>query len=879
MNNRHRYIFLLLFLLFSLGAVASERVFSVLYIQSYEALNPWQNEMLKGLTDGLTKSGVKANVVIEHLDAERWTYTSEKVIMRRICERARKRGVDIIVTSEDESLYTLLTCGDSLAQTVPVVFFAVKHPDYEQLNNYPNVTGFVSKPDFCRILEQAHRMFPNRTEVICVSDNSFLSTKSKETFQKAFELFKEKHPDFQLAMYNTHEKTTNEIIAGICYPRNTANRMVIIPKWSLFMQFLGKNSKAPFFVCQNAALMNGAFCAYDADSYVAAKLAGIRAGKVLKGNSPESFGISDTPKQFIYDYKQLTFFHIDKSKATPGVVINEPYWDKYRVLIILFYASILGGFALLVAWLIRANRREASRRILAQTRLLLQNRLVSQRDEFNNIFHSIRDGVITYDTDLRIHFINRAMLKMLDLTEESASSLLEGTCSEEIIQIYHGKKEILCDLLKQVLKEGKSVILPDNSFMHKGRAKDFFLVSGEVVPIRANDRTTGVAISFRNISDEEMQRRFFNLAVNESSIYPWQFNVNKEIVTFSESFLKRIGLATEQNPFTLQSLRELIHPDDLNMVQEFYHKITSETSESMRINFRQRDDQGVYEWWEYRTSVLNGVTQELSHTILGVCQNIQRYKSTEQALTEARDKALQADNLKTAFLANMSHEIRTPLNAIVGFSDLLTDMDHFSKKELREFIVTINKNCALLLSLINDILDLSRIESGAMDFRFARHNLLFLLKNVYDSQRLNMPPNVELILDAPLDTTRYINTDSVRLQQVVNNLINNAVKFTTQGSITFGYTIDEPDTVTLFVEDTGKGISEEDVQNIFQRFYKVDNFTQGVGLGLSICQTIVERLHGSISVTSGIDKGTRFLVKIPDSCFFEPSPTRNFDCK
>ncbi len=174
--------------------------------------------------------------------------------------------------------------------------------------------------------------------------------------------------------------------------------------------------------------------------------------------------------------------------------------------------------------------------------------------------------------------------------------------------------------------------------------------------------------------------------------------------------------------------------------------------------------------------------------VLGVCQSIQRYKDTEEALIAARDRALQADKLKSAFLANMSHEIRTPLNAIVGFSDLLKDLDAFSPEEVKQFVETININCTLLLALINDILDLSRIESGTMDFKFG-----------------------------------------------------------------------------AFVEDTGSGISEDAQKHIFERFYKEDSFTQGAGLGLSICQTIVDRLHGSISVSSELGKGTRFEVVIPDA--------------
>ena len=188
---------------------------------------------------------------------------------------------------------------------------------------------------------------------------------------------------------------------------------------------------------------------------------------------------------------------------------------------------------------------------------------------------------------------------------------------------------------------------------------------------------------------------------------------------------------------------------------------------------------------------------------------------------KAKEKAEESNRLKSAFLANMSHEIRTPLNAIVGFSDLLSDTSGFTSEEIAQFIGTINKNCGLLLALINDILDLSRIESGTMEFMFAEHNLPLLLKTVHDSQRLNMPPGVELVLRMPESDKKYLTTDNVRLQQVVNNLINNAAKFTSSGFITFGYEDDEvPGYTRIFVEDTGVGISEEGIRHIFERFYK-----------------------------------------------------------
>ena len=257
-------------------------------------------------------------------------------------------------------------------------------------------------------------------------------------------------------------------------------------------------------------------------------------------------------------------------------------------------------------------------------------------------------------------------------------------------------------------------------------------------------------------------------------------------------------------------------------------------------------------------------SKDFSPVIISIEWDITQLELMKRELQASKEKAETSDKQKSAFLANMSHEIRTPLNAIVGFSDLLKDLQAFSSEEVQQFVETININCTLLLALINDILDLSRIESGTMDFQFSSYNLTFIMQEVYDSQRLSMPQGVKLCTDFPEGADKYITTDAVRLKQVLNNLINNAKKFTVQGSITLGYRVDESGYTTVFVEDTGAGISDEDQKHIFERFYKADSFTQGAGLGLSICQTIVERIHGTITVTSKPGRGTRFEVRMSD---------------
>lgn len=222
------------------------------------------------------------------------------------------------------------------------------------------------------------------------------------------------------------------------------------------------------------------------------------------------------------------------------------------------------------------------------------------------------------------------------------------------------------------------------------------------------------------------------------------------------------------------------------------------------------------------------------------------------------EKAEEANRMKMAFLANMSHEIRTPLNAIVGFSQLLAQTDEPEEKE--DFIRIIEENNSLLLQIINDILDISKIDAGKMDFHYSLFDITEIirdLKYVYES---NLSPRVKMRCNLPY--SKYIiYSEKNRLIQVITNLLNNAVKFTSEGFITIGYEI-IPEGLSFYVSDTGKGIDKENLEHVFERFAKFDHFVPGTGLGLSICQMIVNKLGGEISVESEVNKGSTFRFTI-----------------
>lgn len=252
-------------------------------------------------------------------------------------------------------------------------------------------------------------------------------------------------------------------------------------------------------------------------------------------------------------------------------------------------------------------------------------------------------------------------------------------------------------------------------------------------------------------------------------------------------------------------------------------------------------------------------SEDFSPIIVSIEWDITQLELMRRELIESKEKAETSDKLKSAFLANMSHEIRTPLNAIVGFSRIISESDN--AEERREYYEIVDANNERLLQLINEILDLSKIESGIVEFTYGPVRLHTLCKEIHDAHVFRCPQGVELRFDSP-DEALSIHSDKNRIFQEFSNLIGNAFKFTTEGSVSYGYK-QEGERVVFYVKDTGLGIEPEKLGRVFQRFAKLNNFAQGTGLGLSICKTIIERLGGEIAVSSEVGTGTTFTFWLP----------------
>ena len=361
-------------------------------------------------------------------------------------------------------------------------------------------------------------------------------------------------------------------------------------------------------------------------------------------------------------------------------------------------------------------------------------------------------------------------------------------------------------------------------------------------------------------------RMMMELALQNSKITTYSFNFSRfkscdkvhcnrcfQFYGTTNSLLKR-------NQFICQALPQLRHPDDSGDFFYLFNTIRTNKLDEYKIDFRLKNDDNTYRIYEVIGKTHEKDENGFPNLIVGCMIDDQERLEFEEDLILAKEKAEEADMLKSTFLANMTHEIRTPLNAIVGFSDLLGVEEDL---ELRQnYISLIKMNNDLLLSIVNDVLDISRIESDMMTFTYMDVYLPSFMKDLYNSIQLRKPEGVEITLDACPDI--IFNIDRNRLWQICMNLLTNAVKHTKKGSIWFGYTLEaEEKMIKFYVSDTGCGIPKDELDNIFARFVQLSDFEQGVGLGLAICKGLVLKMGGNISVMSEEGFGSTFIFTLP----------------
>ena len=490
-------------------------------------------------------------------------------------------------------------------------------------------------------------------------------------------------------------------------------------------------------------------------------------------------------------------------------------------------------------------------------RLVKEKQLDTQQKFARELLDSVPAGFILLAPNGSIKQVNHQAAAELGIQKQD----IKNKNIREVFSISHENINILDELLGRRQKDEQEVTLPPDTFIYGTINTTSFLAKGYFKNVIVEKGSNCIIFTFRNVVTELTQEYVLNMALRRTKIFPWSYDTKCNLMTIDPRYFEHLDIPAGDCTLTNEQFAQLVHPDDITGVLEALTLQAQGNFIEDPVSYRLHRGDGKWEWFEAQSSYLGQGTQ-IPFRLVGVCMSTQEHKKIEEELTKSRDKAQQSDKLKSAFLANMSHEIRTPLNAIVGFSNLLVDGDMaFKKEEIKEFLSLIHLNCEQLLALISDILDLSKIESNTMVFNITEQPLTPLLQNILRAQQINVPQEVELLLDLPATDT-IITTDPLRLKQVINNLINNAIKFTSKGTVTLGYKQNN-DQVSIFVKDTGTGIDEDKMNRIFERFYKGDNFVQGTGLGLAISHTIIEHLKGTITVTSKVGEGSCFTIQHP----------------
>ena len=480
-----------------------------------------------------------------------------------------------------------------------------------------------------------------------------------------------------------------------------------------------------------------------------------------------------------------------------------------------------------------------------------------------NIYKNLPAGIELYDKDGFMTDLNDKEMEIFGLRHK-----------EDVIGLNLFDNPLLPQGLKDKLKAGAPIDMSFNydfdrldGYYSTSRTGTISLISkfaplydalGNLINILLiNIDNTETTNAYSKIQDFE---EFFTLIGNYAKVGYAHFNALKCDGYAVNSWYRNVG-EKEGTPLNeIIKVHSHFHPDDRRMMLRFFDQVLIREASHLRRDVRILREDGTYTWTRVNVMVRDFRPEDGIIDMVCVNYDITELKETERKLIAARDKAEELDRLKSAFLANMSHEIRTPLNAIVGFSSLLTETEDM--KDRKQYMAIVQENTELLLQLTSDILDLSKMESGAFEFVKSDTDVNLLCSEIIRSLRMKVPAGVELVFEECLPGC-HVWADKNRLNQVISNFINNALKFTFSGSITLGYYRQTDGYLRFYVRDTGMGIPKNKIKTVFDRFVKLNSFVHGTGLGLSICKSLVEQMGGTIGVESEEGEGSCFWFTYP----------------
>ena len=707
-------------------------------------------------------------------------------------------------------------------------------------------------------------LLPDMRKIVFISDSRYVSRQARREVK---DVMRTDFPDLQLDSLISPALSTQNLLDSLDSYRSE-NVGVIYYSWFVdsgaanaggflddkVQKIVDSFSETPVFTLSDADTESGDFAGgYFISATEFSRTATEVIQRILAGTPARSIPVGDggTPGANL-NYRHLVGHHIDPS-ALPS---NARYFQKplsfverNKPLLVSLVCIVFLIITLIITYLRyssqRRNQRKRELELLGGYKRLVNNMPIVYVQ--GRLISDGHDGYCDYE----LLDVNPAFEKMFGIDRQTAI----GRRFSELFQEYP-----FYQIMQEHIGRNMSLEMTDASGDKRYFDKLVMDSRENIFDVFYVDKTETRQAYARIEELNEMYELLLKAA--RMTIWGWDLQARK-VECDVEYSLDISDPAKRHLVFTEEEYFARIHPDDVAVVREGLRRLAANETVALNVSFRITftTDQSRYHYIESYASVARRDEKGNPTMLVGASMDITRRKELENDLVEAKTKAEESNRLKSAFLANMSHEIRTPLNAIVGFSGILTQTD--DEQEKQEYASIIENNNQLLLQLIGDILDLSKIEAGVLEFSSAGVELHPLLSEVAQAGRLKLQSNqVEILLDEPLDPI-CIQTDRNRVMQVITNFVNNALKFTESGSVRLGYRLREDGMVYVYVSDTGCGIPPDKQRSVFARFVKLNTFKQGSGLGLSICESIIDRLGGKIGVDSTEGQGSTFWFTLP----------------
>ena len=863
----------------------------ILVLSSINFNEAWANNLYQNILDEFSSPGF--HVEAEELSIPMMTRIEEVEEKREYLLSRYLKPPKVVVFIGDPAWLVCQPLFDKEWKDIPTVICYSRDSMPRNLENFVNkdflgegkfvltevaTAGYnltvIKQPFYVKnTIDLIRRLQPEVKKIALISDDRYISAMVREEVCGVLE---KDFPELKLDLLTSIDISTEKLLDTLMgYSREVG---IIYNSW-----FVGKKQSeshylsdnlqkiiygivdAPVFTLTEMDMETGAFAGgYFISASTFGKVAVQTIRQILDGVPARNVEgrIGGEPKVYL-NYHHLQHHGVDPNSITGDVVFYQVppnFYQLYKEYIIIGLAFIilLGAIGLMRFHVMCQRRQQRQRefQLLSQYRKLVDNMPVIY----------IRKQLIFDEEGNVVDFIFRDVNNLFEEVFHCTRDRVVGKrLSEADVD-----NQLLDYMMDKESGRITSFVFPEENNKIRYYDKLSFPSSEKnFMDVFFIDRTEEYLVSLKmkehQVSLEALNRRY-ELVLGATRLIPWTWNLlNKEIsydityVTHGYCKTKDSRMMTEKEGIMI------VHQDDRvrmhNAYLDLYYDRVNIIREEHRSLFWDGTDE--YVWFESFVTVGDRDGEGHPTLLVGGSLLIDERKKMEEELLKAKEAAEISNHLKSAFLANMSHEIRTPLNAIVGFSNVLAYTE--DENERQEYIKIIENNNTLLLQLIGDILDLSKIEAGVFEFVYSKVNLNVLLMEVIRAARLRLKDDSVVVEFVECLPECVICSDVNRLMQVMNNLITNAIKFTTKGSIRVGYRLREDESLYFYVSDTGCGIPADKLKEVFGRFVKLNSFQQGTGLGLSICESIVTRLGGQIGVMSEVGQGSTFWFTLPKS--------------